>query len=970
MQNPIDDNLHADLCAWLLGELEPERAAELERACAESAELEAERVRLAATIGLVQGNLEPEPALSSLAMTKLMDAAEAEVSTPILTLPWWRQSSNLVAAAITVMVGGGLAFFSMSSQLNDNDNDVEFAGVTESAAPPADKGPGRGSVTSEEIMALASLGYSSDSAEGEATVVIADSEKPAGSRARSLNAATTAKDLPKVVHATEDIPDSGVAYEGGLPKNQSQDRKQSPDRETLGQEALDSLSAMGYSGGVADGEVVRDALRESERRAKKDPATGSDNFFLGRGTGGKAGEKARGREGSEAGGTYRGPGDSAPPAERAPTSVVSPGGGAAGPSSPGPAGPSTPASKPKGGSTPPPPAAASTPEASPLDSKSAEVRHRAENGRPGAERLAELAELNEALAGIKGLGYVDGDLDFDFARGAYNVDELSRRYTDEFIRSCAVRPNERPRDMFFRFYGDNPFEYVPQDPRSTFSVDVDTASYALARNYLERGHLPTKAQIRTEEFVNYFDADVPPPTEGDFTIQTELAPSLFGSVDGRYMMRVGLRGRVVAEEDRDPFALTFVIDVSGSMKQENRLELVKHALRLLLTQLREGDQISIVTFSNSAHLLLPMTPVTDRVTIESRIQSMNPGGSTNADAGIKLGYVQAMGAASREVTSRVVFLSDGVANMGQTDQDVLSEQAKTYRAQGIYLNTIGVGMGNHNDVFLEQLANLGDGVCDYVDSAETAKRALVDRFSSAMVPIASDVKVQVVFDPNSVARYRLLGYENRAIADQDFENDAVDAGEIGSGHQVVALYELDLLQNAEAERLATVRLRYKEPKFTGQDPLEVQVFTKEQHVAPPKGTETYQAASLGYQRSVLVAQFAEFLRRSSHSRGDSIQSLLAESVSLANRLGDQDFNEFVGLVRKAEPHLVQLQVQELQNELGMTLHEYRQLAYNRALLNELQGIEDRQQLLNDIQQQNDVIEDRIHDLIHDRLKNR
>src|SRR5688572_197610 len=366
--------------------------------------------------------------------------------------------------------------------------------------------------------------------------------------------------------------------------------------------------------------------------------------------------------------------------------------------------------------------------------------------------------------------------------------------------------------MFFRFWGDNPFEIAAIDKLSTFSADADTASYALARNYLVQGHLPTKEQIRTEEFVNYFKGDVPPPSEGAFRVALELAPSLFGDTSDLWMLRVAVRGRDVSKQERMPLALTFVVDVSGSMREGARLELVKHALRMLSAQLDVRDTISLVTFSDNASLVLPPTSAKHKDLLESAIHPLSPQSSTNTEAGLRMGYAQAAAALTKGANNRVVLLTDGVANVGITDPGALVQMVEQQRKLGILLNTVGVGMDNHNDHLLEQLADKGDGLCNYVDDEQEVRRALVDNFTGAFEAIARDVKLQVEFDPAQVSRYRLLGYENRAIADADFRNDKVDAGEIGAGHQVVALYEIARTLPADpAGPLATVRLRYKEP---------------------------------------------------------------------------------------------------------------------------------------------------------------
>ncbi|HVS09362.1 MAG TPA: von Willebrand factor type A domain-containing protein, partial [Planctomycetota bacterium] len=436
-------------------------------------------------------------------------------------------------------------------------------------------------------------------------------------------------------------------------------------------------------------------------------------------------------------------------------------------------------------------------------------------------------ELEDAaLERLRGLGYI-GDDDQANRQARIALQELGyagvageerheRPLTHEqrtraielLLADCRRRPSEHPRDMFYRWWGDNPFEYARTDALSTFAVDVDTASYTLARRYLVDGHLPTKQQIRTEEFVNYFKGDVPAPSEETFAVATELAPTPFNRSGDAWTLRVVLRGREVSRQERQPLALTFVVDVSGSMSQQNRLELVKHAMRLLVGEMDARDSLSIVAFSNESRLVLPMTSARNRGLIESAIHPLAPQGGTNVQAGLRMGYEAALAGLDPEAHNRVVFLSDGVGNIGETDATALSREVESARKRGVWLNTVGVGMGNHNDAFLEQLADKGNGLCNYVDDEREARRALVENFTGAFEPIAKDVKIQVEFDPRQVERYRLLGYENRAIADADFRNDAVDAGEVGAGHQVVALYEVVRTGDGDGP-LATVRVRWK-----------------------------------------------------------------------------------------------------------------------------------------------------------------
>lgn len=503
------------------------------------------------------------------------------------------------------------------------------------------------------------------------------------------------------------------------------------------------------------------------------------------------------------------------------------------------------------------------------------------------------------------------------------------------------RPNERPRDMFFRFWGDNPFVVTRNDGLSTFAADVDSASFTLARRMLREGMLPERAQIRTEEFVNYARPDLAAPTEGAFAVHTELSPSPFGGREDRWLMRVGVRARDIARKDRLPLALTFVVDTSGSMQTDNRLELVKHSLRLLVAQLDGRDTLSIVGFNSSATEILPPTPATASETIETALFGLQPNGGTNAEAGLKLGYAQSLsGGAAPNAQKRVIFLSDGVANVGSTDQDRLAQEVSEHADQGVFLNTIGVGLSNHNDLFLEQLANKGQGVCDYVGDAADARRAIVERFVSGFVTVAKDLKIQVEFDGQSVLRWRQLGYENRAIADRDFRNDAVDAGEIGAGHQVTCFYELELSSGvADADAaLAKVRLRWK--------PVGNPVGKPEPGAADPKAMETenaftyanivtpsFRAASAGFRLGALSAQFAEVLRQSYHSRGDSVDRL---AKGLANLLTDAPSKD-AGAIAEAFKLAMDLGLKAPPASQPQDRDAAQRTAYYRSLIEDLGG---------------------------------
>ncbi|MBI5362556.1 MAG: von Willebrand factor type A domain-containing protein [Planctomycetes bacterium] len=563
--------------------------------------------------------------------------------------------------------------------------------------------------------------------------------------------------------------------------------------------------------------------------------------------------------------------------------------------------------------------------------------------------------------------------------------ELRARYRDEYVdhwcqrirHHCERRPDEKPRDMFFRFWGDNPYELAALDALSTFSADVDTASYALARRYIKEGKLPEKAQIRTEEFVNYFKADVPPPTQGTFGITTTLAPSRYGAAapgeattSARDLLRVVIRGKDVAKTERKPLALTFVVDVSGSMKEQNRIEMVKHAMRLLVSQLDARDSIAIVKFSTDAAMVLPMTSAKNKDKIESAIYPLEAEGSTNSEAGLQMGYAAAITGLNVEATNRVVFLSDGVANVGVTDPNVISEGVKQLREKGIYLNTVGVGMNNHNDVLLEQLADKGDGVCNYVDGPDEAKKVFVDQFMGTVETIARDVKLQVEFDPKQVFRYRLLGYENRAIADADFRNDKVDAGEVGAGHQVTALYEIEYAPQTAAAKteepkpLATVRVRFKQPRNPNAPMANEEASEIAQPVTVAQRT-SWEGAGPGYRRAAIVGQLAEFLRRSIHARNDSFDQLIADAKKLESETRDAEFSEFVTLLDQSKALI--LNGWPNRDELSLAIDHIRQNCVLRAELERAATERDRQ-VLADLEKSNRELEARLREMLLHRLE--
>jgi Ca-activated chloride channel family protein len=445
--------------------------------------------------------------------------------------------------------------------------------------------------------------------------------------------------------------------------------------------------------------------------------------------------------------------------------------------------------------------------------------------------------------------------------------------------------------MFFRSYGTNPFVDTEDDPLSTFGLDVDTGSYTLARSYLERGHLPPPEAIRVEEFINFFDYGDPSPRRGEFTMTAEGAPSPWARGPRYQLLRIGIHGREVPSADRQDATLIFVVDVSGSMARENRIGLVKRALHLLLDQLGPGDRVGLVAYGSRGQVLLE--PSRDLLAVRRAIDRLATGGSTNAEEGLLLGFDLARRYFHSGGINRVILCSDGVANVGRTGPESILARIAREAEEGIELTTVGFGMGNYNDVLMEQLADQGDGNYAYVDTLEEAQRVFVENLTATLQTIASDAKVQVEFDPRTVSRYRLLGYENRDVADQRFRDDTVDAGEIGAGHAVTALYEIKLAEDAPRRGpLGEARLRYRS-RATGrvvEDSLEIRRSLL---------ARDWRSASASLRLASVAAEVAEILKGSFWVREADVEGLLrrAEAVRLEFR-GDPAVAELVDLVRR------------------------------------------------------------------------
>ena len=425
------------------------------------------------------------------------------------------------------------------------------------------------------------------------------------------------------------------------------------------------------------------------------------------------------------------------------------------------------------------------------------------------------------------------------------------------------------------------------DHLSTFALDVDTASYAEARLYIQQGSLPPYEAVRAEEFVNAFDQGYQTPADAVFAVFVDGGPNPFAD-DGTYFLRVGVQGNHVRYYERKPLVLTLVVDVSGSMREGGRLELLKNSLKLLLNHLDSRDTVTIVAYDTSASLVLGPTTGSDTRKIESVIDRLRPGGTTNAEAGLSLGFDYARQTYNPEGSNRVILLSDGVANTGATSPDGLLNLVSSSIAEGIDLSTIGVGMGNYNDVLLEQLADRGNGNYHYVNDMDEAQKLFVDDMTANLQTIAYDAKAQMDFNTDVVAEYRLVGYENRAISDQAFRQDTADGGEIGAGHTATAVYQVKLRPGAEG-RIGTIQVRWQDADTREVKEINGNFNTWDLYPSFAEGDPHFQMA-------VLAAQFAEVLRASPYA-----QASLGRSPAFQNRVSSL-LQEDEAVLEFAPPH--------------------------------------------------------------------
>ncbi|RZI59698.1 MAG: VWA domain-containing protein [Rubrivivax sp.] len=465
--------------------------------------------------------------------------------------------------------------------------------------------------------------------------------------------------------------------------------------------------------------------------------------------------------------------------------------------------------------------------------------------------------------------------------------------------SYAPRPMPMPPPAStakYTAFSDNPWQRAADQPVSTFSASVDTGSYANIRRFINRGQLPPQDAVRVEELVNYFGFDAPGPEAGErdpFKVRAQVLASPWNADRG--LIRIAIKGKDIAKASLPPANLVFLVDVSGSMGPEDRLPLVKSALKLLTAQLRPVDRVSVVTYASGTRVALPPTSGDRKTAINDAIDQLGAGGGTYGEGGLKLAYAQARESFIPEGINRVLLATDGDMNIGETNQETLKKMIEGERKSGITLTALGVGQSNFNEALMKKLADTGNGSYHYLDSLQEAHKVLVNEMTSTLATIAQDLKLQVEFNPATVQEYRLIGYELHALKREDFNNDKVDAGDIGAGHQVTALYEfvptgakgsVDPLRYGNEDKaakdaprvgrngeLAWIKLRYKPP---GQETSQL----VELPVMRPRAMPTLASLDADTRFAVAVAAWGQWLRGSS-------------------LIGDYGPDQFVPLAREA-----------------------------------------------------------------------
>jgi len=460
-------------------------------------------------------------------------------------------------------------------------------------------------------------------------------------------------------------------------------------------------------------------------------------------------------------------------------------------------------------------------------------------------------------------------------------------------------------EQYDRIY-ENPFLEVSENPLSTFSIDVDTASYSNLRRFLNSSQMPPADAVRIEEMINYFSYDYPDPTGNDpFSITTNAAVCPWNK--DHQLVQIGLKGKTLKADTLPPSNLVFLIDVSGSMNQPNKLPLLKNAFRMMTNQLTDNEKVAIVVYAGAAGKVLDATPGSDKQTILNAINNLRAGGSTAGGAGVQLAYKIAKENFIKGGNNRVILATDGDFNVGISDRGSLVRMIEKKRKEGIFLTILGFGTGNYKDSQMEQIANKGNGNYYYIDTQKEAKKVLVSELGSTLFTIAKDVKLQIEFNPSQVKAYRLLGYENRMLAKEDFNDDTKDAGELGAGHTVTALYEIVPADSTEefsqvdeliyqkkkivkSDDVMSVKLRYKEPDSEKSKKIE-------------RTIKQYQISEDIKDEFKFIAAVAEFglLLRHSKLKGTASYAHVLQSAKDSKGADVHGYREeFISLIEKAQ----------------------------------------------------------------------
>ena len=485
--------------------------------------------------------------------------------------------------------------------------------------------------------------------------------------------------------------------------------------------------------------------------------------------------------------------------------------------------------------------------------------------------------------------------------------EPSANATSKMILSSP--PQQRNAETY-KEIKENSFVAVAQQPVTTFSADVDRAAYANVRRIIGYGQIPPKDAVRIEEMVNYFDYDYPAPEEGSVSplrVSPELAPAPWNP--NHLLLRIGLQAKKIDLAQAPPSNIVFLIDVSGSMDEENKLPLLQSSFKLLLGQLRPDDKVAIVTYANGTKVALPSTSVKDKEKIIKVLDNLYASGGTSGGRGIQLAYEQAQKSFIKNGNNRIILATDGDFNIGINNTTDLEKFIEKQRESGIYMSVLGFGMGNYRDDMAEIIADKGNGNYAYIDNITEAKKVLVNELSGTLFAVAKDVKLQLEFNPKYVKEYKLIGYENRMLANEDFTNDKKDAGEIGAGHTVTALYELvpsdgkvaqslryqsqELNEKGKGNELGFLKIRYKDPKVKDAKSVEITeplVFNK----------KALKETSTDYRFAASVAEFGILLRDNSNKANATYGQVIELAEGAIGKDPEGYRKEFVRLVKSVK----------------------------------------------------------------------